>query len=308
MNTTKSCQNCSAVSDLNLCPSCEGHLQEALGQLPGLLLELETTVTRQDKLYTVSGKTSDTPSPINWGSSALANEVEDLLIDMVDTMVQAGLKFFPARSVGTLFIGPLPLGWQRLPRGYSGSPEQRARWLAHHVHQIAKYPRAGEMYRKITDLTGDPNKPSKQGRLLRAIDRTVRIWAGPCPTMVARDREGQAIECARDLWAEDGMTEIVCPRCESEINIGRNRQRAIMSRDLLPEARLMEVMLDLEEPIYSDLLQKWLKSGQLKPAAYLSGARIVQQKTGGKDARLFSLSRVRQLRMAHQAEKERVAS
>jgi predicted RNA-binding Zn-ribbon protein involved in translation (DUF1610 family) len=209
-------------------------------------------------------------------------------------------------SVGTSFIGPLLPHWQRLPKGYSGSPEQRARWLAHHVRDVARHPRAGEMYRTITDLTGDPNKPSKQGRLLRAVDKVTRVYCGACPSPVGRNADGVLVTCGRDLYAEDGMTQVECPKCNNEIDVKRNRQAAIMSRDLLPEARIFEVTKDLDEAVYSNDIQRWLKQGRLKESGFLSGTRIIEKRVSARDARLFSLSRVRNLREAdHQS---RVAS
>lgn len=304
------CQNCSAKNELNLCTDCVGMLKEALDAIPWLLMELDVTVTRQDRLNTgVVGKSSENPSPMNVGAAALATEVEGLLVEWIGLLSDSfHVQFFPAMAVGNAFIGPLRVGWRRLPKGYTASPTQYARWLSHHVGLIARHDKAGEIYSAVVDLTGDPDKPSKPGRLVRAIDRTVRIYAGTCPTLVGRDREGAPVECSFDLWAEDGMTEVTCGKCEQEIDVKANRAKVVTDRDLLPEKRLTEIMADLGEPVYSDLLQRWLRSGALKPSGYLSGSRIVPHRVNSSDARLLSLSRVRQLRWMHQQELSAVAS
>lgn len=295
------CQNCRAAKiSLYLCTDCIDMLQSALEQIPELLRELEVTVTRQDKLHAVSGRSSDQPSPINFGASRLSSEIEDLLIKWVDLLVAAGLKFFPAMSVGTNFIGPLLPHWQRLPKGYSGSPTQRARWLSHHVHDIARHKKAGEVYEAVMDLTGDPDHPSKPGRLVQAVDKVVRLYAGTCPTMTGRDREGQVVVCGRDLWSDEDQPEVSCPDCEQDIDVKRNRERMIMERDVLPEKKILQVCASLGENVYSDLIQKWLKTGRLRPHGYLHGDHIIERRRSTRDARLFSLSRVRALRFQDQ--------
>lgn len=273
-------------------------MKDALDQIPWQMLEVETTICRLDRLNLgIQGRGSDNPSPINLGAAAVSAAAESLLVELVEKVSSTfQVRFFPPNSVGHLFIGPLLPGWRRLPRGYSGSAVQRATWLSHHVNLIAKLETAGEIYDRVTDLTGDPDRPSKPGRLIKAIDRSVRCWAGTCPTPVGRDREGLVVTCDRDLWAEDSESEITCPSCQLEINVKRNRERMVMDRDLLPEKRLMEVTDTLGERIYSDKIQKWLKSGRLKPSGYLAGNQIVEHRVDARSARLFSLSRCRQLR------------
>lgn len=305
------CLNCSAPSPGGyLCPDCRDVLAEALDQLPWLIGELQTTVCRLDRLNLgVQGRGSENPSPINLGGSALATDVGEVLTRWTDRLCQAnGITLMPKQTVGPRFIGPLPgPQWRRLLPGYLGSPMQRARWLADNVDLVAKHPRAGDICKDILELTGERGKPSKPGRLVRAIDRVVRVYAGACPTLVARDRDGD-ITCATDLFAEADAVEVRCPRCHQDIDVAKNRQRSITDGDLMTEAQLIKTMETLREPVYSDLLQRWLKSGDLKPSGYLSGSRIVEHRTKGNDARLLSLSRCRQLRWAHQLEKKAKAS
>lgn len=301
------CQNCEAPSPgLNLCADCVDALAEALDQLPELIKQLQITVTRQDRLNLgVVGKSSENPSPVNWGAASVANDVEDLLIRWTDTLATAnGVSLLPPRTVGPRFIGPLPgPQWRRLLPGYLGTPLQRARWLAEHLDLVARHIKAGEIFAEVTALTGDPDKPSQLGRLYRAIDKVTKLYAGPCPTVIARDQQGRAVECGEDLKADDGAAEVDCPKCKAAgrpfvIDVAKNRSSAIMSRDLMTETHLYEATKVLGEPVYSDDIQRWLAQGRLKESGFLSGSRITEKRQSARDARLFSLSRVRNLREA----------
>ena len=300
------CQSCRAGSQLYLCADCLDALDEAIGQIPELLSELEVTISRLDRLNTGAiGRSALVPSPINFGASRLLSDITDMLVDLVDTLCATNaVQFFPALSVGCYFIGPLRPGWQRLPKGYSGSPTQRARWVRHHIELIAKHPKAGEMFDAITEYTGDRNHPSKQGRLWQAIGRQVHQFAGFCPTPIGRDQHGDVVECGTTLYSEDEDSEETdCPKCLATIDVPRNRQRAIMSRDLLPEARILAVMADLGESLCKERLYGWLRTGRLSARGYLHDCQIVEHRVTGRDARLLSLSTVRQLRWAEEMEK-----
>ena len=66
----------------------------------------------------------------------------------------------------------------------------------------------------------------------------------------AADRNGDLVECGVTLYSNDeDAEEIDCPKCFATVDVSRNRQRAIMSRDLLPDARILTVMSDLGESV-----------------------------------------------------------
>lgn len=310
---SNSCKVCkSETSALHLCARHIKYLNEALDEIPWLHSQLQTTITRTDKLQMgVTGrKSSESPSPINWGGSRLGDEVMDLLIFWMTKLIEDnGLTFLPKHAVPHDFIGPLVFGFRRLPRrGYSGSIDQRVVWLKHHINAIAGREDAGDFYFDIIGLTSDPDKPQHPpGRLVAAINTRSRRWAGPCPEIKGYSHTGETIRCSEILYARDGAEVAECDECRKAepprsftVDVQANLIRAFKEQDLMPEKRLYEAMAAIGEPIYSDLVQRWIKSGQLVPVGYLSGSKIVEKPVSSKDPRLFSMARVRMLRWQHQ--------
>lgn len=296
-----SCRVCKADSPLYLCSIHLRYLEQALAEVPWLLEQLQITITKQDKLHQVQGKSEqDTRQMLNFGASKLASEVEITLARWVSKLVdQNGLQFLPKFRVAHDFIGPLLPHWDRMPIGYTPTPARLARWLAHHVNTAATREDVGDLYNEIITLTGNPDRfAQQQGKLVRAINRKDRVIVGPCQTPIY-DGDGTTL-CGKTLWADGGQTEVVCGRCGATVDVELARSEALKQQDLIPEARIYELMAALGTPVYSDLLQKWLKSGDLTPSGFLSGTRIVEKRISPKDARLLSLSRVQELRAEHQ--------
>src|SRR6188768_3934857 len=67
--------------------------------------------------------------------------------------------------------------------------------------------------------------------------------------------------------------EVTCPRCGATVNVARNRQRAVMDRDLLDAARLIEVMHTLGEPVCKERISAWLKASRLTTRRYVHAGR-----------------------------------
>lgn len=108
------------------------------------------------------------------------------------------------------------------------------------------------------------------------------------------------------LYSDEDSEETDCPKYRATVDVPRARQRAIMSRDLLPEARILAVMADLGETVCKERLYKWLSSGRLQARGYLHGSSIVEHRISSRDARLLSLSTCRQLRWAEETERAAV--
>lgn len=300
------CQNCKAPADLFLCGACTKLLDQLLMKLPGMYAELEVTRSRQDRLVNGGGGRSDRSriNPINKRAMDLGRDIESLLIEWTNNLtIENGLRFFPPRSIGNQFIGPEPAGWIRLPRGYSGSPAQRARWLAHHATVIAGRKDAGELLAKLIGLLGNPSDEHDPGEIVLAIDRFPKTTAGPCPAVVGRDEEGNRLECGEGLWALDGETMVVCPKCGSGVDVAGNRSKGQVDHDIMDEKTLLKALKAGGENLPRTRLYKWLATGQLHAAGYLHGSEIVPEPVHRGSLRLFSLSRVRALQSQYEVQR-----
>lgn len=300
------CQICSAESDLFLCKKHIQHLSKALTQIPWLLDQLEITITKQDRINTGSGRKSksekQTRSVLNLGASNLKSEVDILLQRWVGKLVgQHGLKFLPSTRVPADFIGPLQLGWERLPIGWKITPGKYAIWLAHHVNTLAGREDVRDFYHEILGLVIDPDHPKiPPGRLVAEINKKTKTFAGACPTRVGYGQEGEPVECGRILYAHNDAAEAYCTHCQEAgrpytVDAHHNRMRSMQSRDLLTEKGLLEAMDVLEEHVPRVTLYKWLEEKRLHIRGYLHDGQIVPKKIRNSDPRVMSLSQARAL-------------
>lgn len=262
------CRNCRRDTDLFLCQLCAKELHALLADLPWLCEQLDITVTRQDKLATGTiGRGSDNPSPINIGAMELARNLRNQL--------------------GTIIRDLAEVRGHRL-RQRHWTNAAMARWLYLHHRAIPCSPDAGQIMREIRTGTE---------AILGAVNRTSRMWCGPCTAVVGHDRAGRDIECGVDLYADrDCPEDIQCPRCKTRVKPRVQLLETIKRGDLLPEAKLLEILDSLDEHVPRVRLYDWIKAGQLRPRGYVHQGRIVAHRVQRGDPRVFSLSQARQLR------------
>ena len=127
-----------------------------------------------------------------------------------------------------------------------------------------------------------------------------------CPNVVGRNRFGEIVECGLVLYTEENQAEVTCSRCEYSVDVAGTRSKAVLDRDLMTEVVIFETMSDLDEQICKERLYGWLRTGRLQARGYLHDCQIVEHKLSSRDARLLSLSTVRQLRWAEEMEKAAV--
>ncbi|WP_313673258.1 hypothetical protein [Mycolicibacterium sp.] len=263
------CRHCRRDTDLFLCTLCAKELGALLSDLPWLLRQLDITVTRQDKLGTAQvGKSSDNPSPINVGAMELARNLHGQLGTLVRDLCESRGMQVPARKWTTVNL---------------------AGWLEINLQAITCSEGAGEVYDEIRSATD---------AILAAINRTSRMWCGPCTTVVAHDQTGADIECGIDLYAdrENLAEQIQCPKCRMFCEPRLQLLNTIKRGDLLPEAKLLEIMDSLGEKVSRNRFYDWIKAGSIRPRGYVHHGRIVAERIRREDLRVFSLSQARQLR------------
>jgi len=269
------CRNCRRDTELFLCALCQRELHTTLDELPWLLVQLDITVGRQDKLNLgIAGGANPNPSPINLGAMELARNIRTTLSTIVRDLCENVGQAPPDRSWTTPWM---------------------AEWLSRHHTAIAATDSAGDTMREIHNT---------RDALIRAINRNLRCYVGPCTTVRGHDRRGRDIECGHDLYANrDNLDErIQCPRCKSWLYPREQLMETIHRRDLLPESHLLETLDSLGEPVSRVRFYAWLRDGRIKPRGYVHAGRIVPRQIQRGDARVFSLTAARRLRVADQPE------
>lgn len=263
------CRHCRRDTDLFLCTLCTKELGALLGDLPWLLRQLDITVIRQDKLGTATvGKSSDNPSPINVGAMELARNLNGQLGTVVRDLCESRGMDVPAKAWTTDIM---------------------AGWLQINLQAITCSEQAGDIYDEIRTATD---------AILSAINRSSRMWCGPCTTVVAHDSDGSDIECGIDLYADrENLGEMIqCPKCRIFTDPRSQLLTTIKRGDLLPEAKLLEIMDSLGEKVSRNRFYDWIKAGSIRPRGFVHHGRIVPERIRREDLRVFSLSQARQLR------------
>lgn len=261
------CRNCRRDTDLFLCGLCTKELSALLADLPWLISELDVTVTRRDKLALgVVGRGSDNPSPINIGAMELSRNLRGQLSTIVRDLMEV-------RGLEADFRD-----WQTTAM---------AQWLACSVSAIACSADAGQIMREIRTGTE---------AILAVINRSDRMYCGPCQSVIGH-HGGEDIICGWDLYADrDDLSDIRCPKCRRLVNPREQLLDTIKRRDLLPEARLLDTLDILGEPVSRVRLYEWIRAGRLRPRGYVHHGRVVPRRIQRGDPRVFSLSQARQLR------------
>ena len=261
------CRNCRRDTELFLCTLCAKELHALLADLPWLCDQLEVTVVRQDKLSTGAvGRSSDNPSPINVGAMELARNLRNQLGTIVrDLCEMRGVAKLPG-DTNTAMAG----------------------WLYVHAQAITCSADAGHVMREIRGGTE---------AILAVINRSSRMYCGPCTTVTGHNQHGEDIECGIDLYANrEALEDIQCPKCKTWVEPRKQLLTTITRRDLLPEPKLLETLATLGEKVSRVKLYDWIRAGQLRPRGYVHQGRIVPHRIQRGDPRVFSLSQARQLR------------
>lgn len=260
------CRNCRRDTDLYLCTLCAKELHALLADLPWLLEQLQITVVRQDKLATGAvGRSSDNPSPINVGAMELARNLHGQLGTTCRELADAGSWALPPDDTPAM-----------------------ARWLYGKARWIGHTAGAGDTMREIRAATE---------AILSTINRVNRMWCGPCTTVTSHGPDGKPIECGHDLYGDrDTLEDIVCPRCKMTVSPRKHLLETLKRGDLLPEAKLLEILDSLDEHVSRVRLYDWIRTGALRPRGYWHQNRIVADRIRRGDPRVFSLSQARQLR------------
>lgn len=193
--TTNLCRCGRATRDAAyVCDGCGDELARALGDVPWLDEELETSISKQRGVdyRTLGGskgakKPSERPSPVQWGASEARAHLRALLVSWSLFCASEGVRHrernddLPADTLAAM-----------------------SRWLLCRVDGLALHEIGSDAVDEITDAVA---------RCRRMVDKPVEKWfAGPCN------------ECKTDLFARAGSREVECSACGLVYDMGERRE------------------------------------------------------------------------------------
>jgi len=272
------CRNkaCKRPSQLFLCTDCATVLGNMLDAVPELLAELDARIQKLDRVPRGTIGRRRGASDLNvmdFDAAETARNTRKMLRRWVQTVAQ--------RHTGR----PIP-GLDTV------ETRSLARWLQVNVEAIARLDIAGDIYRDIKALVGTGDRG---GELVAAIDRRERHFAGPCPTVRGWDDTGHVIECAHILYAGIGDRVVDCPKCGQEIDVERNRDKALRTRDLMTITTLLDALANIGEPVHADQLGRWIAAQRLRPRGYMHQGGFVKTQVRKDDPVVYSFERARKL-------------
>lgn len=180
------CVKCRApAGGVALCSTCTLALRVELGDVPELLIDLEITRSRQDRLtppYDHGPASAETPLPYK-------PHVDEVVWILTNTLSQ---------WVETL----LPSG-NRKP----DTPHGCARWLMRNVDLVRRYAGAAQLVDEVTNAVRHARYATD-----RREDR--RLFVGPC----------NVGDCTAEVWGQPGQRTTACPACGAEHDIAARQE------------------------------------------------------------------------------------
>lgn len=277
------CQACKRPeNNAYLCNDCTTTLANMLDEIPWLLKELDARIQKLDRVPNGTiGRTRrpDELSVIDFDAAEDARNVRKLLRHWVETITQRHGGRIPP-GLDTVATRDLAI-WLRV-----NLPAIRRLDLAdnHGNHQL---------YNDIEKLVGSSQKG---GKLVAAINRTERHFAGPCPTVIGHNNRGEAVTCGENLYADIDDRSVTCPKCQSPIDVQRNQRQVAADRDLMTIDQLVEVLDTMDEHVPRATIERWVRARRLRNHGYLHNGAPVRFHIRRTDPALYSLKRARYLR------------
>lgn len=239
------CACCAAsVGDAFLCTACTRTLAADLTEIADLLVELEITRTRQDRIG------SDDP-------------IRRHTVDGV-------LPWKEAAAEAHWLLATTTLCWCRMVLDRIGPDQadhvgataaQWSGWLARHAHLIRLMPDAGECATEI-GVSVDVAR--------RAVDLPpAQVYVGPCDGLLPPGPSGVGGRCTLDLYVRGNADTVTCPDCDTEHNLDRRRTYLL--------AKAQDHLAPL--PTISRALSSWLER-QVTPSmlrGYVARNRLVSR-------------------------------
>ncbi|HEY9371515.1 hypothetical protein [Streptomyces sp.] len=193
-----------------LCNHHVWEVEQALAELPALVDELSTTLTKQAKMG--GGKREDKPTkgkvhplPYDVRASEVLEQIRIVLMGWVMDLRDGSPAPIGPACEDCAHGSCTSIRWHALP---ADTLQSMSAWLLKRLDEIARHSAADDIWSEITDATA-------QGWI--AVDRAAtktRFVVGPCPELSPTD--GAA--CRGEVWAyipsaEDQRARMACGEC-----------------------------------------------------------------------------------------------
>jgi len=272
--------HCHTPTQTNLCENHTTLLESMLHRLPWLLDELDARIQRLDRINLGTIGRNRRPDEMNVMDFDAAETARKIRKQILDWFEQAALHL----------TGRTP------PALNTVSTQSLARWLAHHTTAIATTPIANQLYTDIERIVGAETDTERRGQLINAINPPrEQHFAGPCPTVLGHNPDGETIECGTTLYADVDETTITCPTCKQKINVEQNRRKAAKDRDYLTKAKILETLEEIGKPVTEERLNQWIKARRLRRRGWFHNGTVVADRVRQDDPAVYSFARAEKL-------------
>lgn len=248
---------CGHPTDVVACRRCADRLAELLGDVPALVVELNTTIARLGRSGPSERRSAETPLPYHTAASDALTHLSSVLAGYA--AVTAKERSLP------LDLEPVKTAQRWAGRAVTPTPPATdcatlaARWLLRHGKHLAKM----DAFPIILDAVFVAHRDA-----WRACDRPRdRAFAGPCDGTGSINVQPDIEPCGFDLLADPEHVTVMCRTCGYEYDIGLRRQWMLDDlRVQLGSSRwVSRVVTALGVKVSDSTIRSWAHRGKLQP-------------------------------------------
>lgn len=225
-----------------LCTRCTVDLERDLGDVTGIVNDLEISYTRQVRLGSrVGARSVDTPVPYNAKAGVLLEQLRNSLSTWVRDVLEDNIQL--AGPTCRACAHPSCAATRRRQGPGDGLPAM-AQWLLVRINVLRHH-------RQVVDLAQDISDVLEKARLL--VDRPADRWyAGPC-------------DCGYELWVEANASGVRCEACDTVHVVEKRREWLLAeAKDRLATASVIAAALTtFGAECTPDRIWKWAQRGRL---------------------------------------------
>lgn len=257
---TTTCVVCTAepAGDTFMGARCWAELEQRLADVPWLIEELDTTLSRQDKVSGsvgfISG-TAERPLPLNLAASDAALWMRDRMASWVRDLWETHAP----RVDGE----PVPIEVAFTAVGLSA-------WLLEHGTWIRLHPAADELWGEIV---------SDIRQALRAVNVAPdKVYLGMC-SAVFEGEAGVPVECPEDLYGRRDRDTVRCRTCGTEHDVAARREvlaRAIED-EWVPIGDLVGLLNGDGQRVTSSMIRNLKHRGRIRAMVKVLAPNGVEQ-------------------------------